>query len=234
MGKTVRPGRNRRRFTVRRILGRYYRRLLGAYGPQYWWPADGPFEMIVGTILTQNTAWKNVEKAIANLRQSGLLSPEALARVSSKRLANVIRPSGYFNIKADRLKRFARFLFEAYGGDLERMFEEPVELLRPRLLSVKGIGPETADSILLYAGRTPVFVIDAYTRRVLSRHRLASRTASYESLQSFFMDHLPPRTDLYNEYHALMVRVGKDYCRRRPLCRGCPLEPFLEGRRPKI
>ena len=215
-------------------LERYYRRLREVYGPQRWWPAETPFEVIVGAILTQNTAWKNVEKAIRNLKAAGLLNPEGLRRVSVRRLARCIRPSGYFNIKASRLKAFVRFLFENHDGDVRRLFSEPVEALRAGLLSVKGIGPETADSILLYAAGLPVFVIDAYTRRVLSRHGLVSRQASYSDLQRFFMDRLPPRADLYNEYHALLVRVGKEHCRRRPVCNGCPLEIFLDGKRPQI
>lgn len=215
-------------------LQRYYHRLLDAYGPQHWWPAPTAFEVIVGAILTQNTAWRNVEKAIANLKRARLMTPEALREISSKRLATVIRPCGYFNIKAGRLKEFVRFLFEAYGGDLKRMFGESVEVLRPKLLSVKGIGPETADSILLYAGGAPVFVIDAYTRRVVSRHRLVPKGASYDHLQHFFMDRIPPQADVYNEYHALLVKVGKEHCRRTPLCTGCPLVVFLNGKRPRV
>ncbi len=217
-----------------RDLRRYYRRLLGAYGPQHWWPAKTRFEVIVGAILTQNTAWTHVERAIANLKRERLMTPESLHRVSDQRLAGVIRPSGAFNIKAGRLKAFVRFLMERYQGDLKRMFKEPVEVLRPKLLSVKGIGPETADSILLYAGEIPIFVIDAYTRRVLSRHRLIPRRVSYDRLQRFFMDPLQPQTEVYNEYHALLVKVGKEYCKRRPVCAGCPLEVFLNGKQPKI
>lgn len=215
-------------------LQKYYRRLLAAYGPQHWWPADTVFEVIVGTILTQNTAWTNVERAIDNLREAGWLTPESIRRAPIRTLARRIRPSGYFNIKAGRLKAFVRFLFRDYGGDLKRMFAEPVEILRHKLLSVKGIGPETADSILLYAGGIPVFVIDAYTRRVLSRHRLASDRATYEQFQRLFMDRLPRDAGLYNEYHALLVRVGKECCQHRPICSGCPLKSFLKGKRPKI
>jgi endonuclease III related protein len=214
-------------------LRRYYRRLLNAYGPQDWWPAESRFEVIIGAILTQNTAWKNVERAIVNLKREDLASPEALRHVSVRRLAAVIRPSGYFNIKADRLKSFVRFLMDQYGGDLNRMFEEPTDVLRRRLLEVKGIGPETADSILLYAGGHPVFVIDAYTRRVLSRHRLVSPRTTYDGLQGFMMSHLYPDGKVFNEYHALLVKVGKEHCRSIPSCSDCPLGVFLNGRRPR-
>jgi endonuclease III related protein len=214
-------------------LHQYYRRLLRAYGPQSWWPADSPFEVIVGAILTQNTNWRNVERAILNLKRQGLMSPEALRKASRRGLAAVIRPSGYFNIKAGRLKSFVRFLMDQYKGDLDRMFGEPTNVLRRRLLKVRGIGPETADSILLYAGGHPVFVIDAYTRRVLGRHRLVSPRATYGDLQTYIMSHLYPDATEFNEYHALLVKVGKEHCGRKPTCSGCPLEDFLGGRRPK-
>lgn len=213
---------------------RYYRRLFEAYGPQYWWPAATRFEVAVEAILTQNTAWTNVERTVANLKRERLITPEALHRVSIRRLAGVIRPSGTFNIKAGRLKVFVRFLMEHYQGDLKRMLKEPVENLRPKLLSVKGIGPETADSILLYAGDIPIFVIDAYARRVLGRHRLISHRWSYDRLQRFLMGHLRPQVKVYNEYHALIVRVGKEHCKHIPKCAGCPLQCFLNGKRPKI
>jgi endonuclease-3 related protein len=215
-------------------LERYYRRLLKAYGPQHWWPADSRFEIMIGAILTQNTAWRNVERAVANLKQEGLMTPGALDRVTWSRLAKMIRPSGYFRVKAGRVKAFVRFLIQQYEGDLKLMMSEPIGILRSKLLSVKGIGPETADSILLYAGDVPVFVIDAYTRRVLSRHRLMSSKVSYDQLQRFFMDHLQPRADLYNEYHALLVKVGKEHCKPTPACQGCPLKVYLNGKQPKI
>lgn len=215
-------------------LRRYYRRLLNAYGPQHWWPAESRFEVIIGAILTQNTSWKNVERAILNLKREGLGSPEAMRHVSVRRLAAVIRPSGTFNIKADRLKSFVRFLMDRYGGDLNRLFEEPTDILRRRLLDVKGIGPETADSILLYAGGHPVFVIDAYTRRILGRHRLFPTQASYDRLQRFLMIHHRAEGEVYNEFHALLVKVGKEHCRSKPACLDCPLEVFLNGRRPRI
>ncbi len=204
-----------------------YHKLLSAYGPQHWWPGETAFEVIVGAILTQNTAWQNVEKAIAQLKRARLLTPRALHRVSEKRLASLIRPSGYFNIKAKRLKGFISFLFREYRGNLKEMFGEHLETLRERLLGVKGIGPETADSILLYAGGFPTFVVDAYTRRVFSRHRLVPEDVGYEPLKRFFTSHLPPDAALFNEYHALLVKVGKERCRKEPQCSGCPLEEFL-------
>jgi len=222
--------------TVHRIgkkLTRFYNRLFETYGPQHWWPGETAFEVIVGAILTQNTAWQNVEKAIARLKQARLLAPHALYCVSEKRLASLIRPSGYFNVKAKRLKGFIRFLFKEYRGSLEAMFKEPLESLREKLLRVKGIGPETADSILLYAGGYPTFVVDAYTRRVFSRHRLVPEDEGYEPLKRFFTSRLPSDAALFNEYQALLVKVGKERCRKQPLCNGCPLEEFLEGPSPE-
>jgi len=215
-------------------LERYYRRLLNAYGPQHWWPADSRFEIMIGAILTQNTAWRNVERAVANLKREGLLTPQALHRVSLRRLAEMIRPSGTFRVKAGRVKAFVRFLVRQYGGDLKRMRSERAAILRSKLLSVKGIGPETADSILLYALDQPIFVIDAYTRRVLSRHRLTPPKASYDRLQQFFMDRLQPKVGIYNEYHALLVKVGKEHCKPRPVCQKCPLKVYLNGKQPKM
>jgi endonuclease-3 related protein len=215
-------------------LERYYRRLLNAYGPQHWWPGDSRFEIMIGAILTQNTAWRNVERALANLKRDGLMTPNALHRVSRRRLAEMIRPSGYFRIKAGRVKAFVRFLIQQYDGELKRMMSEGAGILRSKLLSVKGIGPETADSILLYALDVPIFVIDAYTRRVLSRHRLTPSRVSYDRLQHFFMDQLQPQVDKYNEYHALLVKVGKEHCKPRPVCQECPLKVYLNGKQPKI
>jgi endonuclease-3 related protein len=183
--------------------------------------------VIVGAILTQNTAWVNVEKAIARLKETGVLTPEALARIPLEDLAPILKSSGYFNVKAGRLKSFITFLFENYQGRLERMFREDLPTLREKLLSVRGIGPETADSILLYAGGYPIFVVDAYTRRVVSRHGLLPEDAGYDRIQNRFMTQVPKDVRLFNEYHALIVRVGKEFCRGTPRCRGCPLEPFL-------
>ena len=198
-------------------------RLLNVYGPQHWWPGETPFEVIVGAVLTQNTNWTNVEKAIANLKRESLLSPEHLKNIEEAKLAELIRPSGYFNIKAGRLKSFISFLFDNFEGDLGRMFALDLKLLRHKLLEVKGIGPETADSILLYAGNYPIFVVDAYTKRIFSRIGLIQTEHTYHQVQAFFMERLESDRQLFNEYHALIVRHAKDYCRTKPLCHDCPL-----------
>jgi endonuclease-3 related protein len=200
-----------------------FRRLACQFGPRHWWPADTPFEVCVGAILTQNTNWGNVEKAIANLKGEGFLSPAAIRALSEERLAAVIRPAGFFNVKSRRLKEFVAFLFERHAGSLERMFAGDWRLLREELLCVRGIGPETCDSILLYAGHKPTFVVDAYTKRVFSHLGIISAGASYEEVRALFMDHLPPDTQLFNEYHALIVEQAKVYCRTSPRCTGCPL-----------
>lgn len=206
----------------------YYDALFRAYGPQHWWPGRTRFEVIVGAILTQNTSWTNVERAIRNLRRQKLLSPIAVERVSPARLARLIRSSGYFRQKARKLKAFVRFLRAAHHGSLTKMFRAPTAVLREQLLAVHGIGPETADSILLYAGKHPVFVVDAYTRRILERHHLAHGQQSYEEIRALFEHNLPPSASLFNEYHGLIVRTGKDFCRSlAPLCQNCPLKPFL-------
>jgi endonuclease-3 related protein len=200
-----------------------YRRLRDCYGPQHWWPAEGPFEMMVGAILTQSAAWRNVEKAIANLKVAGALSAAALRRLSLTELARLIRPSGYYNAKALKLKSLAHWLGESYDDDLERMLAGEPARLRGELLAVHGIGPETADSILLYGAGRPVFVIDAYTRRILGRLGLAPASSSYSALQVLFMDNLPPDTQLFQEYHALLVALAKNACRRQPRCSDCCL-----------
>lgn len=200
-----------------------YQRLYDSFGPQRWWPGDSPFEVIVGAILTQNTSWENVEKAIARLKEDSLLTPDALRNIEESLLAGAIRSSGYYNIKAKRLKSFIAFLFGEYNGDLSLMFSEEVEPLKEKLLSVNGIGLETADSILLYAGCKPIFVIDAYTKRVFSRHNLVPVNASYHETQDIFMKNLPKDATLYNEYHALIVYLGKNYCKRKPNCLDCPI-----------
>ena len=211
----------------------YYDTLFAAFGPQHWWPGRTPFEVIVGTILTQNTSWSNVELAIQNLRREKLLTPGAIEAVSFGRLAALIRSSGYFRQKAKKLKAFVRFLRAEYQGSLAKMFRTPTRALRDQLLGVHGIGPETADSILLYAGRHLVFVVDAYTRRILERHQLAGPKHSYEDVRLFFERSLPPDVPLYNEFHALIVQTGKDYCRKRnPRCDQCPLQDFLPERTP--
>jgi endonuclease-3 related protein len=193
------------------------------FGPRHWWPAETPFEVIVGAILTQNTAWSNVEKAIGNLKRTKLLDPSSLARVRQDRLARLIRPAGYYNIKAKRLKNFTKLLSTEFKNDLEKLLRLPAKRLRAKLLCVNGIGPETADSILLYAANKPIFVIDAYTKRVLSRHKVVRDDATYDQMQTLFMENLPNRTKLFNEYHALLVQLAKEYCRKKPRCGSCPL-----------
>ena len=200
-----------------------YRRLLARFGPQHWWPAEEPFEVIVGAILTQSAAWGNVEKAIANLKSAGALSAGALRRLPLSKLAELVHPCGYYNAKALKLKSFAFWLGNHYGDDLERFFDHNIDELRQQLLSIHGIGQETADSIILYAAAKPVFVVDAYTRRILSRLGLAPQKDSYAAYQALFMDNLPSDTRLFNEYHALLVCQGKSVCRRRPLCSRCCL-----------
>ena len=209
-------------------LSAYYNALFRAYGPQHWWPGRTRFEVIVGAILTQNTSWSNVERAIVALRDEKLLSLNAMAQVPLDRLARLIRSSGYFRQKARKLKAFVHFLRDRHAGSLDRLFATPTEELREQLLAVHGIGPETADSILLYAGNHPVFVVDAYTRRILERHGLANAKQSYGEIQQLFQRSLPLSPTLFNEYHALIVHTGKHFCRKRqPDCAQCPLRPFL-------
>lgn len=213
-------------------LLKVYRQMLKVYGPQHWWPGDTPFEVMVGSVLTQNTAWPNVEKAIANLKQAAMLSPEALTRAAPATVAELIRPSGYFNIKAKRLQAFCRFLLER-GGE-EALGEEDTAVLRRDLLGVHGVGPETADDMLLYAFERPVFVIDAYTRRIFSRLGLIGGDEPYEGLRRGFELALGPDVGLFNEYHALIVRHAKEACSKRPRCADCCLarhcaEAVLQG-----
>lgn len=213
-----------------RTLRRYYRRLRRHFGPQHWWPARTRFEVILGALLTQNTSWGNVEKALGNLRRVRALSPAKLGPLPAARLARLLRPSGYFRQKTRAVRSFLGYLQQHYGGSLGRMFRRPTPALRAELLALRGIGEETADSILLYAGGRPVFVIDAYTRRVLDRHGLARLEAGYAELQSFFETRLPRDPALYNDYHAQLVAVGKTYCHReRPDCGACPLGVELEA-----
>jgi len=202
-----------------------YERLYSHFGPQHWWPAETPFEVMVGAILTQNTNWANVERAIRNLKAHNLLSPGKLHVLSPGKLAGFIRPTGYYNIKTKRLKEFLRFLFRNYAGSLSLMTKEDTRKLRKLLLCVNGIGPETADSILLYALNRPVAVADAYTKRIFFRHRLIKESASYQEIQNLFIQSLENKVKLFNEYHALLVRLGKDFClKRRPRCESCPLK----------
>jgi endonuclease-3 related protein len=213
-----------RHYDAKTLLMRIYMGLYKAYGPRYWWPGETVFEVMAGAILTQNTSWRNVEKAIQNLKEENVLNPEGIHHLRSSQLASLIRPSGYFRIKAHRLKAFVAFLLEEYGGSLRKMGREETEVLRKRLLGIRGIGPETADSMLLYGLRKPIFVVDAYTKRILSRHGIVEEKASYEEIQHLFMDHLPPDEKLFNEYHALLVHLGKEVCKKAPKCEGCPMK----------
>jgi endonuclease-3 related protein len=239
-------------------LGRYYSALHSRWGPQNWWPAQSRLEVIAGAYLTQNTNWSNVEKAIANLRRTRVLSVRGLREIPLRRLERLVRPSGYFRQKAQRLKIFIRYLDKHYQGSLDRMFARPTEQLRTELLALHGVGPETADSILLYAGNHPVFVVDAYTRRVLDRHGLITAKTTYEQIRALMEEAIAhadgkplaaakpgaePRHPVsrmsrtsrsqvvqdYNELHALIVRAGNEYCRSAPKCEQCPLREFLEA-----
>jgi len=201
-----------------------YDRLYARFGPRHWWPADTPFEVIVGAILTQHTAWTNVEKALANLKAIAPLAPDLLWTLPEGSLEQAIRPAGYYNQKARKLRSFLAVLFQRFHGSLEEMLSLETEALRACLLAISGIGPETADSILLYAAGRPVFVIDRYTLRALSRHGFLPEEATYPEAQQFLTDHLPEDTALYNEFHALFVELGKQFCKPRPACAGCPLE----------
>lgn len=203
----------------------FYRDLFDRYGPQGWWPGESVLECIMGAILTQNTSWLNVEKAIGNLKKANLVSIERLNLITTDELARLIRPSGYYNQKAVKIKTFIRFVIQEYSGSLEQMFDEQSSELRKKLLGIKGIGPETADSIMLYAGGIPVFVVDTYTYRILSRHGLVPENTSYQEIQELFMNSLERDSETFNEYHALLVKLGKEHCKKNsPLCEGCPLE----------
>lgn len=210
---------------MRERLSSLLRLLLEAYGRQHWWPGATPFEVIIGAILTQRVAWSNVERAIANLKEAGLMDPASLARAPLETIASLVRPSVYYNEKAKKLKAFLDFLNERHDGDLVRFLALPLPSLRQELLAVRGIGEETADAILLYAAGKPSFVVNAYTRRILSRLGLIKERARYEEIRALFMENLAPDPSLYNEYHALFVRHGKERCRPRPWCAGCPLKP---------
>jgi endonuclease III related protein len=242
---------------LRGEIPQYYTALLARYGPQNWWPAHSRFEVIVGAYLTQNTNWSNVEKALLNLRRARRLTVNAMRTMPIDELETLVRPSGYFRQKARNLKMFITFLDHQYSGSLSRMFAQPTEKLRAELLELNGVGPETADSILLYAGNHPVFVVDAYTRRVLLRHGIIGEKTGYEEIRSMIEQAISSsaaeslivknaisdprhpvsrmsssaRSELaqhYNELHALLVRVGNHYCRTKPFCEGCPLQTFLK------
>lgn len=204
-------------------LHKIYQVLFQHFGPQGWWPGDTPFEIMVGAILTQNTNWKNVEKAIINLKRAKVLTPAKLHALPVSTLAQLIKPAGYFNVKAKRLKNFLDFLFAEYKGRLELMANEDLAVLREKLLNVNGIGPETADSMLLYAFDKPTFVVDAYTRRFMSRHRWIEHAHDYHDVQNMFHSTLKTEHQFFNEYHALIVRLAKDFCRTKAACEGCPL-----------
>jgi endonuclease-3 related protein len=206
-----------------------YQRLYGHFGPQGWWPGETPFEIIVGAVLTQNTNWGNVAKAISNLKGRDVLSYEAFRLLSVDEIAVLIRPSGYYNLKAQRLRNLLDMIGERYDDDLQLFLGDSYDAARENLLSVKGVGPETADSILLYACGHPAFVIDMYTHRVFSRHRLVDEETDYESMQYLFTSKLPEDVQLFNEYHALIVRVASAYCKKNnPLCEQCPLQGINE------
>ena len=205
------------------LLLAIYHHLYKRYGPQHWWPGETPFEVMVGAILTQSAAWQNVEKGIDNLKTADALSPMALRQLPIEEIARLIHPCGYFNTKATKLKALVDWLSEVCNDNLEKLFTTETEDLRKQLLAVHGVGPETADSILLYAANKPVFVIDAYTRRILTRLGLAPQKDTYDDYQRLFMQALPHNTQLFNEYHALLVRLGKTVCRKQPLCQECCL-----------
>jgi endonuclease-3 related protein len=201
--------------------------LLQALGPQHWWPGESPFEVMVGAVLVQNTSWKNVERAIANLRDAGVLEPRALYAVSRAELEKLIQPAGYFRVKAKRLRNLLRYVVEQYDGSLEEMRQIETSQLREELLAVNGVGPETADSILLYALEKPVMVVDAYTHRIWARHGWVDYDTDYFQLQEAVADGLPDEAPLLNELHALIVNVGHHWCKRVPKCEACPLCDLL-------
>jgi len=216
--------------TEKTLLQIYYR-LFECYGPQHWWPGESPFEVMVGAILTQSTAWQNVEKAIMNLKIAGAMSPAALRGIPTPELAQLIRPSGYYNAKARKLQTLVRWLSAVCGDNLNELFTRNTGELRLQLLAVHGIGPETVDSILLYAADKPVFVVDSYTRRIFSRVGLGPEEDTYDAWQTFFMKNLPADVRLFNEYHALLVRHGKEACRKQPACNNCFLVDICRARR---
>lgn len=204
-----------------------YNTLLASLGPQHWWPGDSPIEVAVGAVLVQNTSWRNVVRAIDALKQRDLLSIQALHDLRPAALEKLLQPSGYYRIKTKRLKNLIRFLMEVHDGSLDNLFALDMAVAREQLLAVNGIGPETADSILLYAGDQPRFVVDAYTRRILLRHDWLLPPATYDQMQQLFERRLEPDVTLYNEFHALIVAVGNQHCRAKPQCEGCPLERYL-------
>ena len=216
--------------TTKELLADIYRRLDEAYGDQHWWPGDSPFEIAVGAILTQNTAWSNVERAIANLREAGLLEYAKLAALPASAVAPLIKPAGYYNVKARRLVSYLDFLGGECEGDVTALAHRGLADAREALLAVRGVGPETADSILLYACGLPTFVVDAYTYRILYRHDVVEESATYDEVKEIFESNLEADAALFNQFHALLVKVGRERCRRRePRCAGCPLEGIGRG-----
>jgi endonuclease III related protein len=214
----------------RHILKQFYDALFAHFGPQGWWPGEGRLEICVGAILTQNTNWGNVERAIANIRNADAMNVAALRELSHEQLAALIRPAGYFNVKARRLRNFLDAVTEVAEGDIDRFLDLPGPEMRELLLAINGIGPETADSMMLYAAERPTFVIDAYTLRILRRHRVIDPSAKYQDVRALFQQSLPTEVQMWNEYHALLVAVGKHFCKPRPRCEGCPLERFPHDR----
>jgi endonuclease-3 related protein len=210
------------------LLQKIYDRLLAAFGPQQWWPAETPFEVILGAILTQNTAWKNVATAIGNLRRYDLLRFDSICGLGAHELATLIRSSGFYNEKARKIKSFCDHVLTQWEGSLEDLLSQDMEALRADLLGIRGIGPETADSIVLYAAFKASFVVDAYTYRILNRHGWVEESISYEELRDYFMGALEPDIPFFQEFHALLVRAGHLYCRKKPLCDSCPLNVFFE------
>ncbi|NLT95688.1 MAG: endonuclease III domain-containing protein [Clostridia bacterium] len=208
------------------LLLKIYERLLNHFGHRNWWPGDTKWEIIIGAILTQNVSWKNVEKAILNLKNARCFEPADIYRAPLEEIAELIRPSRYYNMKAKKLKAMAGHIIEKYQGNVDAFLkrEKGLENLRKEVLSIWGIGPETADSILLYAGELPTFVVDAYTKRIFSRLGLLSETAGYDEMRSFFMNNLPPDRELFNDYHAQIVALGHNICKNVPRCEICPLK----------
>lgn len=206
------------------VLMEIFNKLYSAFGPQYWWPAQNDFEVIVGAILTQSVSWKNVEKAIFNLKAADMLSIDGILEAEDKNLAKLIKSTRFYNQKASKLKNFCRHIKNKYAGDIYKLFDNDVMTMRRELMAIKGLGPETADSIILYSAKKPIFVIDAYTKRIFSRMGYFDENTDYQNMQDFFMEHLQEDTGLFNEYHALIVKLGKDYClNKRPKCEACPL-----------
>jgi endonuclease-3 related protein len=213
--------------SINERLMEFFNAMLAAFGPQNWWPGDSPLEIMIGAVLTQNTNWKNVERAIDNLRREKMINIEKIVMAQPKLLAELIRPAGYFTVKAKRLKNLMNHIWKNFRGDLDQFFDLPVSTLREELLSISGIGPETADDIILYAANKPTFVVDTYTYRILLRHHLISQDDEYMTIKELFEDNLPADVDLFNEYHALIVAVGKNYCKKtNPTCENCPLNCF--------